>query len=66
MVYLFGAIGFVFGFAIGVGLINVILMRVPKDQLQKDKSLRWKYGTLVWVISALGTWAGVTIHSHFF
>lgn len=65
MVYLFGLVGFVFAFSVGLGLINVILRGKTKEQLQ-EKNIRMKYGLLVWGLAILGGWAGVTIYNQFF
>jgi len=66
MVYLFALIGFAFGFAIGLGTINVILRNIPKENLTTDSKLRWKYGLLVWGMSFLGAWIGIYIFNHHF
>jgi len=65
MVYLFGLVGFVFAFSVGLGLINVILRKKTKEQLQ-EKNIRMKYGLMVWALAILGGWGGVTIYNQFF
>lgn len=66
MVYIFALVGFVFGFAIGLGTINVILRNVEKERLTNDKSLKWKYGILVWVFAFCGGWLGVWVFNNVF
>lgn len=66
MVYIFSILGFVTGFAIGIGTINVILRRHSNDDLAQDKSLRWKYGTLVWVFSGIGGYLGFWLYQNYF
>jgi len=66
MVYLFAVIGFVFGFSVGLGSINVALRYKTKEQIQNDKSLRWKYGVLVWAFAIVGGWVGVQIYNIYF
>lgn len=66
MVYLFAVIGFVFGFSVGLGSINVALRYKTKEQIQNDKSLRWKYGILVWVFAIIGGWLGVQLYNTYF
>lgn len=67
MIYLFGIVGAIVGFSIGLGTINVMLRNVPKEKLQSDQSIKWKYGLLVWGFFGLGGWLGVWIYNnHFF
>ena len=66
MVYLFGFFGFVFGFAIGLGLINVLLRHKSMEDIKKDKTAKWKYGLLVWLMSAIGAWAGISVFRFYF
>ena len=64
MVYIFGIIGLVFGFSVGLGTINVILRNRSKKEIQEDSSLRWKYGLLVWLIAGFGCWIGIYLYNH--
>lgn len=66
MVYLFAVIGFVFGFSVGLGSINVALRYKSTDEIKSDKSLRWKYGLLVWAFAFVGGWLGVMIYNNYF
>ncbi len=63
MVYLFGVIGFVLGFAGGMFVINLFLRTYSSSELLKDRSLRWTYGVAVWIFAALGTVGGVWLYN---
>lgn len=63
MVYLFGAGGFILGFAGGLVIIALFLRSYSARQLIHDKSLRWTYGLAVWLCAALGTWVGVWLYN---
>lgn len=66
MVYLFTAIGFIFGFSVGLGAINVALRYKSKEEIQNDKSIRTQYGLLVWAFAAIGAWIGYNIFQNYF
>jgi len=66
MVYLFGIIGFVLGFAIGLGIINVILRHKNIDEIKQNKSYRWKYGLLVWFMGFVGARIAVVLFNAYF
>ncbi len=66
MVYLFGFIGFVAGFAVGLGLINVILRKKSLDEIKEKKSYRWKYGLLVWFMGFLGCRISIILFNTYF
>ncbi|HPD82177.1 MAG TPA: hypothetical protein PLK85_00005 [Alphaproteobacteria bacterium] len=54
------------GFAVGLGIINVLLRQRSVEEIKKEKSLRWTYGLAVWGIAAIGAWLGVTIYNNYF
>ena len=62
MTYLFGIIGFVGGFGVGLFVINIFLRGRPKRELMRNKSIHWTYGLAVWIIAGLGAWAGVWMY----
>ncbi len=66
MVYIFGFIGFIFGFAIGLGVINVLLRNHKISEIKQNKSVRWIYGLTVWGLSGLGSYIGVIIYGNYF
>lgn len=59
MVYIVGTIGFILGFIAGQVILLKLLKDLPKDKLINDSSLRWKYGTLNWLLAALGSFVFV-------
>lgn len=66
MVYIFGIFGFVLGFAVGLGTINVLLRHYSAKEIQANKSFKWKYGLIVWLFAIFGGWLGVWLyHNHF-
>lgn len=66
MVYIFGGVGFVIGFAVGLGTLNVLLHNRKIEDVKKDKSAKSVYGLSVWGLSAIGAWLGVTIYNVYF
>jgi hypothetical protein len=66
MVYIFGAFGLAFGFAIGLGVINVLLRNRSMNDIKDNKSARWTYGLTVWGLAAIGCWLGVGIYNQYF
>ena len=64
MVYIFVLFGFLMGFGVGLGTINVLLRRRSKAEIQGDSSLKWTYGVAVWVIAALGGGIGFWLYNH--
>jgi hypothetical protein len=66
MVYIFGFVGFMIGFGVGLGIINVLLRHYSKKQLESDKTLRWRYGLTVWIFAGLGGWLGVQLYNNSF
>lgn len=66
MVYLFGFIGLILGFGVGLGVINVFLRNYSRKELQTDKGLWWTYGLAVWIFAGLGCWLGLLIFDRYF
>lgn len=61
MIFIYGFFGFLIGFAIGLGLANVLLRFKTKQQLKEDKTLAWTYGLGVWFMGILGGAVGVWV-----
>ena len=60
--WIYGAIGFVIGFILGM-IVNARLLRgVPKAQITSDKSLRLRFGLLNWGIALLGLAIGTALY----
>lgn len=66
MVYLFGLIGFIGGFVIGLFLINLFLQDRSRRELLNDKSLGRTYGVAVWAMAGIGAYTGVFVHGRYF
>ncbi len=66
MVYLFGVLGLLSGFALGLWVISVMLPHVSKGDFQTKKSLWWTYGLMVWIFAGGGCWLGVFLHRFYF
>lgn len=62
MIYVFGIVGFIGGFALGLFIINYLLRTRSKTELVRDKSVRWIYGTAVWAIASAASWAAVWVY----
>jgi len=58
MVFIYGFCGFLIGFAIGLGIVNVMLMKKTKQQLKEDRSLAKVYGGAVWFLAFVGAYVG--------
>jgi len=65
MVYVVGIIGFIGGFVLGQMVLYFMLRHKSRDDLLKDKSLRW-YGLLCWVIAALSAYSMVEMYLLYF
>ncbi len=66
MVYLFGILGFIGGFALGLMIIGQFLRGVKNRELIENRSYRWTYGVAVWVMAAIGAYVGVWMHGRYF
>jgi hypothetical protein len=66
MAWLFGVLGFVLGFGLGLLFISFFVRHLPKQKLLSDRSLRWTYGFPVWIMAGFGAWGGVILQQHFF
>ncbi len=65
MVYVVGIIGFVGGFVLGQVLLGYLLSGKTREELMNDSSLKWKYGTLNWVIAVLGAISFISVYKHY-
>lgn len=66
MVYIFAFIGFVMGFAVGLGIINVLLRNRKISEVKGNKFSKWTYGLAVWGLAFVGLWLGLNIHNAYF
>lgn len=53
MIYFVGTVGFIGGFILGQMVLALLLRGKTREQLLTEKSLRWKYGLLNWLIALL-------------
>ncbi len=66
MVYLFGIGGFIGGFVLGQLLLSFLLRHKTREELLSDKALKWKYGTLNWLVAAMGCASALMLHEKLF
>lgn len=66
MGYLAGIIGFILGFFIGQSLLLRMLKGYSNKELFDDPSLRWKFGTLNWLLAIVGSYAALWLYNYFF
>jgi hypothetical protein len=66
MVYIFGAFGFVIGFSVGLGVINVLLRNRSINEVKDHKSSKRVYGLAVWGLAAIGCWLGIGVYNNYF
>lgn len=66
MVYVFGMIGFISGFVLGQILLMYWLKRYSREELISNKSLRYTYGVMNWLIAVLCSWSAVEIYYLYF
>ena len=56
MVYVVGTVGFILGFIAGQMLLLRLLKDVPQKDLIEDKTIRWKYGILNWIVAGIASY----------
>ena len=66
MIYVFGTLGFFCGFILGQMILAYLLRGKSREELLNDKSLRWKYGVLNWLIALLTAASAVYIEQTMF
>ncbi len=66
MIYVAGIVGLVGGFVLGQMLLLFLLRHRTKEDLLNDKYLKWKYGTLNWLVAALGCYGTVEMYKMYF
>lgn len=65
MIYFAGFVGLVGGFAIGQMVLYFLLRDVPREDLLNDPHIKWKYGTLNWVIALLTCYVVVRMYEYY-
>ncbi len=66
MVYVFGFVGFIVGLVLGQMILYFLLRNATREELLNDPYLKWKYGTLNWIIAILGIYAFVWMYEQYF
>ena len=66
MIYLVGFIGFIGGFLIGQMVLFFMLRHVKRKDLLDDPALKWKYGTLNWLIAGFMSYFLINLYSLYF
>lgn len=65
MVYVVGIIGFVGGFLAGQLLLLRLLKDRPTDEILNNKTLKWTYGILNWIIAGVGAYSFVFLYGQY-
>lgn len=65
MLFFSGFVGLIGGFAIGLYVIRLMLRGKSSKELFEDKSIRWKYGSLVWAISILSSYICLKMYEYY-
>lgn len=65
MIYLVGIIGFVIGFLAGQYFLLKLLKDYSNKEILENPSLRWKFGTLNWLIAFAGSYMAVSFYNYF-
>lgn len=66
MGYLVAIIGFILGFLGGQSLLLRMLKDYSNKEILENPSLRWKFGTLNWILAFVGGYAALGIYNYFF
>lgn len=59
------ALGLIFGFLAGLGVLNIVLKDKTRDELKTDKYLQRKYGSLCWLIALCCAYIGWWLSQQF-
>ena len=66
MIYVFGVLGFIGGFALGIMVLSFLLRGVDSETLVNDKHIKFKYGLLTWLIAGLSSYSAVYCYKLYF
>ncbi len=66
MVYIAGIVGLVGGFVLGQMLLYFLLRHKSREDLLNDPYLKWKYGTLNWIVAGLGCYGTIELYNLYF
>lgn len=65
MIYLAGLGGLIGGFMAGQLVLLFLLRHRSRRDLLEDRSLRWTYGLINWVIALMGLWVAVSLYERY-
>lgn len=60
---MYGTVGFIIGFFVGMGINAYLLKNVDRQALRLNKNLRIIYGLLNWGVAAIGAVIGVALQN---
>lgn len=66
MIYIIGIIGFIGGFILGQILLYFMLRHRSREDLLKDKNLKWTYGLINWAVAVLGAYSFVIMYNQYY
>lgn len=66
MIYLVAITGLIAGFFAGLVILRMMLRDKSPHELKHDTSLRWRYGTLCWLIAFASAYAFVLVYQRYF
>ena len=66
MIYLVALTGLILGFIAGLMILRMLLRDKSPEELRYNKALRWRYGTLCWLIAFACAYAFVLICERYF
>ena len=66
MIYLVAAAGLVAGFMMGLIVLRALLRDRSAEELRNDRGLRWRYGTLCWMIAFASAYAFIVVYQRYF
>jgi ABC-type antimicrobial peptide transport system permease subunit len=61
--WIYGLLGFVIGFIIGMGMNMYLLQEMPREELRRNKDMRFRYGLLNWAVAFIGMFIALTLAS---
>lgn len=65
MIYVYGILGFVIGFAFGQMLLSFLLRGVSKEDMLNDKHIQLKYGLMNWGLAILSCYGAIELYQRY-
>ncbi len=66
MVYIVGFTGLVLGFFAGQLLLLFLLRQRSNREILSDKSIKWTYGLLNWILAGIGAYSAIMLYNIYF